>query len=313
MNIQQLKYAAAVVRHGLNVSGAAAALHTSQPGVSKQIRALESELGVDLFVRQGRRFVALTDAGRELLPAIERILEGIANLKAIGAEHASQAKGSLAVAVTHTQARYALPAVVTAFKKRYPEVKLKLVQGNPHQLARMVMAGEADLAIATEALDEYEELVALPGYQWHHCLVVPAGHALARAKPVSLEAIARFPIVTYDATFAGRTAIDKAFAARGLTPEVALSALDSDVIKSYVSLGLGVGIISQRAFREGKEEGLVAIDTAHLFPAQVTRIAYRRGAYLRAYAVEFIRLFAPRLAPADLNALGAAQGESFDI
>jgi LysR family cys regulon transcriptional activator len=313
MNIQQLRYASAVVRHGLNVSGAAAALHTSQPGVSKQIRALESELGVDLFVRQGRRFVALTDAGREVLPAIERILEGIANLKAIGAEHASQAKGSLAVAVTHTQARYALPTVVTAFKKRYPEVKLKLVQGNPHQLARMVVAGEADLAIATEALDEYEELVALPGYQWHHCLVVPAGHALTRAKPVSLEAIARFPIVTYDATFAGRTAIDKAFAARGLTPEVALSALDSDVIKSYVSLGLGVGIISQRAYREGKEEGLVAIDTAHLFPAQVTRIAYRRGAYLRAYAVEFIRLFAPRLAPADLNALAAGTGQSFDI
>jgi LysR family cys regulon transcriptional activator len=313
MNIQQLRYASAVVRHGLNVSGAAAALHTSQPGVSKQIRALESELGVDLFVRQGRRFVALTDAGREVLPAIERILEGIANLKAIGAEHASQAKGSLAVAVTHTQARYALPTVVTAFKKRYPEVKLKLVQGNPHQLARMVVAGEADLAIATEALDEYEELVALPGYQWHHCLVVPAGHALTRAKPVSLEAIARFPIVTYDATFAGRTAIDKAFAARGLTPEVALSALDSDVIKSYVSLGLGVGIISQRAYRDGKEEGLVAIDTAHLFPAQVTRIAYRRGAYLRAYAVEFIRLFAPRLAPADLNALAAGTGQSFDI
>ena len=313
MNIQQLRYAAAIARHGLNVSEAAAALHTSQPGVSKQIRALETELGVDLFVRQGRRFTAVTDAGRDLLAAIDRILEGLANLKAIGAEHAGHAKGALAVAVTHTQARYALPAVVTAFKKAFPEVKLKLVQGNPHQLARMVIAGEADLAIATEALDEYEELVALPGYQWHHCLVVPKGHELARATPLTLEAIARFPIVTYDPTFAGRGAIDRVFAARGLEPEVALSALDSDVIKSYVSLGLGVGIISQRAFREGKEDGLVAVSCEHLFPAQTTRIAYRRGSYLRGYVVEFIRLFAPRFDPADLKAVEAGSAESFDI
>jgi LysR family cys regulon transcriptional activator len=313
MNIQQLRYAAAVARHGLNVSEAAAALHTSQPGVSKQIRALEAELGVDLFVRQGRRFTAVTDAGREVIATIERILESIANLKAIGAEHAAQAQGSLAVAVTHTQARYALPSVVTAFKKAYPAVKLKLLQGNPHQLARMVIGGEADIAIATEALDEYGELVALPGYRWHHCVVVPAGHELGRVRPLTLEAIARFPIVTYDPTFAGRTSIDRAFAARGLAPEVALSALDSDVIKSYVSLGLGVGIISQRAFREGKEEGLVAIDSSHLFPAQTTRIAYRRGAYLRAYAVEFIRLFAPGLAPSDLARAEAGEGSDFSI
>src|SRR6185369_11251625 len=187
MNIQQLRYAHEVGKRGLSVSAAAAALHTSQPGVSKQIRSLEQELGVDLFVRQGRRFAAVTDAGRELLAAIERILNELANLKAIGDEHAHHAKGSLAVAVTHTQARYALPAVVTAYKKRFPDVKLKLLQGNPHQLARMVVAGEADLAIATEALDEYEELVALPGYQWHHCVVVPSGHPLARVKPLTLE------------------------------------------------------------------------------------------------------------------------------
>ena len=313
MNIQQLRYAAAIAKHRLNVSEAAVALHTSQPGVSKQVRALEAELGVDLFTRQGRRFTAVTDAGREVLAAIERVLLELANLKAIGVEHARKAKGSLAVAVTHTQARYALPAVVTAFKKAWPEVKLKLLQGNPRQLARMVIDGEADLAIATEALDEYAELVALPGYQWHHCVVVPAGHPLARSRPLSLEAIARFPVVTYDATFAGRTAIDRAFAARGLAPEVALSALDSDVIKSYVSLGLGVGIISQRAFREGKEEGLVALDCAHLFPAQTTRIAYRRGAYLRGFAVEFIRLFAPSIAPSDLARAEAGRGSDFAI
>ena len=313
MNLQQFRYVAEVARRGLNVSEAAAALHTSQPGVSKQIRSFEEELGTQVFVRQGRRFTAVTDAGAEIIRALERILAEIGNLKAIGEEFAATSRGHLAVAVTHTQARYALPAVVTAFKRRYPEVKLKLLQGNPHQLARMVVSGEADIAIATEALDEYEELVALPGYQWHHCVVVPSGHPLTRSKPLTLEAIARFPLVTYDPTFAGRGAIDRAFAARGLAPEVALSALDSDVIKSYVSLGLGVGIISQRAFRDGKEEGLVAFDSSHLFPAQTTRIAYRRGAYLRAYAVEFIRLFAPGLAASDIARAEAGAGSDFSI
>ena len=309
MNLQQFRYVVEVSRRHLNVSEAAVALHTSQPGVSKQIRALEEELGSDIFVRQGRRFVAITDAGAEIVAVLERILAEIGNLKAIGEEHAAQARGQLAVAVTHTQARYALPAVVTAFKKRFPEVKLKLLQGNPHQLARMVVAGEADLAIATEALDEYEELVTLPGYQWHHCVVVPGGHPLEGARPLTLEAIARHPIVTYDPTFAGRGAIDRAFAARGLALEVALSALDSDVIKSYVLLGLGVGIISQRAFRAGKEEGLVALDCGHLFPVQTTRLAYRRGAYMRGYMVEFIRLFAPNMRAGDLRQL---QGEARD-
>ena len=313
MNLQQLKYVHEVARHGLSVSAAAEALHTSQPGISKQIRALEEELGVALFVRQGRRFTGLTDAGREVVGAIERISSELANLRSIGAEHAHHAKGSLAVAVTHTQARYALPSVVTAFKKRFPDVKLKLLQGNPHQLARMVLAGEADLAIATEALDEYDELVTIPGYQWHHCVVVPERHALASVKPLTLEAIARHPIVTYDPTFAGRTSIDRVFAARGLAPEIALSALDSDVIKSYVALGLGVGIISSRAFRDGKEEGLVALDCEHLFPAQTTRLAYKRGAYLRGYTVEFIRLFAPNMRAEDLKQLESGAGASFSI
>ena len=301
-----------VGKRGLSVSAAAEALHTSQPGVSKQIRALEEELGVDIFVRQGRRFTAVTDAGREVLESIDRILHELASLKAIGGEHSDRARGNLAVAVTHTQARYALPAVVTAFKKKYPDVKLKLLQGNPRQLAAMVLAGEADLAIATEALDEYPDLVTVPCYSWHHCVVVPAGHPLEKVKPLTLEAIARYPIVTYDPTFAGRTALDRAFAARDLHPEMALSALDSDVIKSYVSLGLGVGIISSRAFRAGKEEGLVALDCDHLFPTQTTRLAYRRGAYLRSYTVEFIRLIAPKLKPEDLKQLELG-GANFSI
>lgn len=313
MNIQQFRYVSEVAKRNLNVSEAAEALHTSQPGVSKQIRALEEELGAEIFVRQGRRFTAITDAGREIVATLDRILAEITNLKSVGSEYAGQAKGSLAVAVTHTQARYALPPVVTAFKKRFPEVKLKLLQGNPRQLAQMVLAGEADLAIATEALDEYPELVTLPSYSWHHCVVVPAGHPLAKAKPLTLEAIARYPIVTYDPTFAGRNSIDRTFAARGLQPEVALSALDSDVIKSYVALGLGVGIISQRAFREGKEDGLVALASDHLFPAQTTRLAFKRGAYLRGYTKEFISLFAPSVRPEDLERVASGTGETFSI
>jgi LysR family transcriptional regulator, cys regulon transcriptional activator len=313
MNLQQLRYVSEVARRNLNVSEAALALHTSQPGVSKQIRALEEELGTPIFVRQGRRFTALTDAGRELVASVDRILAEMANLKAVAEEFAHHAKGSLAVAVTHTQARYALPEVVSAFKKAFPDVKLKLLQGNPRQLARMVVAGEADLAIATEALDEYPELVTVPCYRWHHCVVVPEGHPLERSKPLTLEAIAAHPLVTYDSTFAGRTALDKAFAARGLHPEIALTALDSDVIKSYVSLGLGVGIISSRAFRKGKEEGLVALDCEHLFPAQTTRLAVRRGAYLRGYTVEFIRLLAPHVRREDLERLATGAPESFSI
>jgi LysR family transcriptional regulator, cys regulon transcriptional activator len=313
MNLQQLRYVSEVARRNLNVSEAALALHTSQPGVSKQIRALEEELGTPIFVRQGRRFTALTDAGRELVASVDRILAEMANLKAVAEEFAHHAKGSLAVAVTHTQARYALPEVVSAFKKAFPDVKLKLLQGNPRQLARMVVAGEADLAIATEALDEYPELVTVPCYRWHHCVVVPEGHPLERSKPLTLEAIAEHPLVTYDSTFAGRTALDKAFAARGLHPEIALTALDSDVIKSYVSLGLGVGIISSRAFRKGKEEGLVALDCEHLFPAQTTRLAVRRGAYLRGYTVEFIRLLAPHVRREDLERLATGAPESFSI
>jgi LysR family cys regulon transcriptional activator len=192
-------------------------------------------------------------------------------------------------------------------------VKLKLLQGNPHQLARHVLDGDADLAIATEALMEYPDLVSLPGYQWHHCVVVPEGHELARSKRLTLEAIAAYPLVTYDPTFAGRTAIDRSFAARGLHPEVALTALDSDVIKSYVALGLGVGIISSKAFRAGKDEGLVALDGAHLFPTQTTRIAFKRGAYLRGFTVEFIRLFAPHLRGEDLKSLASAAGQDFSI
>jgi LysR family cys regulon transcriptional activator len=313
VNLQQLRYVSEVVRRGLNVSDAAQALHTSQPGVSRQIRAFEEELGTAIFVRQGKRFAALTEAGREIVTRVDGVLAELHNLRAIGAEYSDDSQGLLSVGVTHTQARYALPPVVTAFKKRYPGVKLKLLQGNPHQLAKMVLEGEADVAIATEALETYPSLITLPCYSWHHCVVVPTRHPLARVKPLTLEAIAQYPIVTYDPTFAGRTSLDRTFAARGLKPEVALTALDSDVIKSYVALGLGVGIMSERAFRKGKDEGLVALPCDHLFPLQTTRLAYRKGAWLRAFTVEFIRLFTPNLRGEDLKRLDAAAAESFSI
>lgn len=313
MNLQQLRYAAEVARRGLSVSAAASALHTSQPGVSRQLRELEAELGVDLFVRQGRRLTAVTEAGREALEVVGRVLAELANLRRVGEEYAAAGRGSLAVAVTHTQARYALPPVVTAFKKRYPKVRLKLLQGNPHQLARWVLDGEADVAIATEALDRYDALVAVPGYQWHHGVVVPSRHRLARARPLTLEAIAEHAIVTYDPTFAGRSAIDAAFERRGLQPDIVLTALDSDVIKSYVALGLGVGIISSVAFDRAKDKGLRLLGAEHLFPVQTTRLAFRKGAWLRGYAVEFIRLFVPHLSAPALKRLAAGAGEDFAI
>ena len=312
MNLQQLRYASEVARRNLSVSDAAAALHTSQPGVSKQIRSREQELGALIFVRQGRRLTAITEAGAEILRSVERILGDIGNMRRIGAEYAGQSKGHLAVAVTHTQARYSIPPAVTAFKKRFPQVKLKLLQGNPQQLARMVIDGEADLAIATEALSDYAELTSVPCFQWHHGVVVPARHPLAKAHPLTLEAIASYPIVTYDRTFTGRTSVDATFAKRSLSPDIVMTALDSDVIKSYVSLGLGVGIIAAFAFDRAKDTGLKLLDASHLFPAQTTRLAFRKGSYLRGYTVEFARLFAPHLAAGAMKQLQEAS-ESFSI
>jgi LysR family cys regulon transcriptional activator len=312
MNLQQLRYVNEVARRGLKISDAAAALHTSQPGVSRQIQALEEELGATIFVRKGKRLVEVSEAGREILKGVARILGELANLKAVGEEFADVAKGHLSVAVTHTQARYSIPAAVTAFKKRFPQVRLKLLQGNPQQLARMVIDGEADLAIATEALNDYAELTSVPCFQWHHGVVVPARHALTRTDPLTLEAIAAYPLVTYDRSFTGRTSIDATFAQRALAPDIVMTALDSDVIKSYVSLGLGVGIIAAFAFDRAKDTGLKLLDAAHLFPAQTTRLAFRKGSYLRGYTVEFARLFAPHLAAGALQQVEAA-AESFSI
>jgi LysR family cys regulon transcriptional activator len=295
MKLQQLRYACEVARRGLNVSAAAQALHTSQPGMSRRIRELEVELGVEIFVRAGKRLTALTEPGRAVLAIAERILADAANLKRAGEDHAKQDLGTLAIATTHTQARYALPKAVAAFKRRYPKVELLIHQGNPTQICEMVARSEADFCIATETIAGYPELVSLPCYQWNRCVVVPPRHPLLKVRPLTLEAIAAWPIVTYDFAFAGRSLINRTFEGRGLAPQVVLTALDSDVIKTYVELGLGIGIMAKMAFDPARDRTLRALDAAHLFPSSTTRLGIRRGAYLRRYAYEFIELFAPQL------------------
>ena len=295
MKLQQLRYLSEVARQDLSVSAAADALHTSQPGVSRQIKELEDELGIEIFVRRGKRFTAVTEPGRAVIAIAERILAEGANLKRAGAEYANEKVGTLTIATTHTQARYALPKAVAALKRRYPDVQLVIHQGNPTQICEMVLRGEADFAIATEQIAHFPELVSMPCYQWNRVVVVPSRHPLARVKPLTLEAVAKYPVVTYDFAFANRSLVQKAFDARGLTPKVVLTALDSDVIKTYVELGLGVGIMAKMAFDSKRDRGLKALDAAHLFESSTTRLGIKRGAYLRRYAYEFIELFAPHL------------------
>ena len=314
MKLQQLRYLAEVVRRGLNVSEAASALHTSQPGISKQIRALEDELGVQVFVRHGKRLVAITEPGKAVVAIAERILSEAHNLRRAGEEFANDQVGTLTVAATHTQARYALPKAVAAFKRRYPRVELVLQQGNPTQICEQVLAGEADMGVATEMIEEYDDLVSLPVYQWNRCVVVPARHPLLKAKPLTLEKLAEHPIVTYDFAFANRSLVQKAFEGRGLVPHVVLSAQDSDVIKTYVELGLGVGILAKMAFDPRRDRPLRAIDASHLFESSTTRLGIKRNAYLRRYAYEFIELFAPQLPRAVVErAVMGQEGSRYEL
>src|SRR5919109_170053 len=303
MKLQQLRYLTEVARRGLNVSEAAEALHTSQPGVSKQIRALEDELGVQVFVRHGKRLVSVTEPGKAVVAIAERILAEAQNLRRAGEEFANDKLGTLTIAATHTQARYALPKAVAAFKRRYPKVELLIHQGNPTQICEQVLAGEADMGVATEMISTYPELVSLPVYQWNRCVVVPPKHPLLKQNPLTLEKLAEYPIVTYDFAFANRSLVQKAFESRGLKPHVVLSAQDSDVIKTYVELGLGVGILAKMAF-----------DASHLFESSTTRLGIKRGAYLRRYAYDFIELFAPHLARGTVErAVRGEEGSRYDL
>ncbi len=295
MNFQQLRSVQETMRQNLNLTQVALALHTSQPGVSKQIRELEDELGVQIFVRNGKRLTGLTPPGRAVLHWVERVLAEQQNLKRAAADFAQEKTGTLTIGTTHTQARYSLPPAIRAFKRRYPLVELSIIQGTPSHIAALVMDGQADVCIATETIAQHPGLVGLPCHRWHHIVVTPAKHPLLALKKPSLKDLAQYPIVTYDGAFAGRSTINQAFATAGLEPHVVLSAVDSDVIKTYVELDLGIGILAGIAFDEMRDKHLRAIDTGHLFPEKTTYLAMRKGAYLRGFAYDFIELFAPTL------------------
>ena len=295
MNLQQLRYLNEIVRRKLKISDAATALYTSQPGISKQIKLLEEELGIDIFVRNGKRIAAVSEPGKAVLTIAQRMLHDMENLKQVGQEFHEQGTGHLTIATTHTQARYALPSVVNRFIKRYPNVKLGLHQGSPTQIAEQVLSGEADIGIATESLSLYDNLVTLPCYEWNHCVITPLRHPLLKEKKLTLAKIAQYPIITYDFAFSGRGKINAAFEAANIEPNIALTAIDADVIKTYVELGLGVGILASMAFIPGRDKHLRMLDAAHLFKPSTTRIAIRKNEYLRGYTYDFIELFAPHL------------------
>jgi LysR family transcriptional regulator, cys regulon transcriptional activator len=295
MKLQQLRYLCEVARQGFNLSTAADALHTSQPGISKQIRLLEDELGVEILVRNGKRVTAVTPPGKAILAIAQRILQETENLKQAVQDYSNQDSGSLTIATTHTQARYALPEVIRRFTARYPRVKLSLIQGNPVQICEFTLNGQADICIATEAIATFEELAMLPCYHWNRCVIAPPRHPILKQQALTLETIAKYPIITYDHAFAGRSQINHAFATRGIKPNVVLTAIDSDVIKTYVALGLGIGILAKMAFDPARDKNLRALDASHLFESSTTRIGVLRNAYMRGYVYDFIEMFAPHL------------------
>ncbi|MEF7617606.1 CysB family HTH-type transcriptional regulator [Aquincola sp. MAHUQ-54] len=314
MNFQQLRSVRETVRQGFNLTSVAEALHTSQPGVSRQIRELEEELGIELFVRAGKRLTGLTAPGAMVLPIVERMLLEADNLRRAGDDFARAGRGTLTIAATHSQARYALPTAVRDFRITHPEVTLHMHQGSPQQVAQMLLDGSADIGVATEALTHYDELVALPCYRWTHAVVVPPGHPLTQEASLTLQALAKYPLVTYEAGYTGRGHIDDAFARHGLAPQIVLTAMDADVIKTYVELGLGVGIVAAIAYDEERDHHLTALDARHLFAANMTRLAVRRGSFLRDYTYAFIETFAAPLARSVVEqALQATAGSSFDI
>ena len=295
MKLQQLRYIWEVSKHDLNVSATAQSLYTSQPGISKQIRLLEDELGVEVFARSGKHLTRITPAGESILEIAGDILQKVDSIRQVAQEHSDERKGSLSVATTHTQARYALPPIINEFIKSYPDVSLHMHQGNPVQISTMAADGDVDFAIATEAIGGHSDLIMMPVYRWNRSVVVPKTHPLAQLKEITLQDLATVPIVTYTFGFTGRGDLDKAFRKQGLEPRIVFTAVDSDVIKTYVRLGLGVGIIASMAFDAELDSDLVALDISHLVPDSVTKIGFRKGTFLRGYMYEFIRAFAPHL------------------
>lgn len=296
MNLHQFRFVQEAVRRNLNLTEAAKALHTSQPGVSKAIIELEDELGVDIFARHGKRIKRVTEPGQHVLQSIEVILREVQNLKRIGEQFSKQDSGKLSIATTHTQARYVLPQPVAKLRQIYPKVGIELHQGSPDQVAQMLMTDVAEIGIATESLSQYEDLVTLPCYEWQHVLVLPFGHALLDKERIGLDDLAKVPLITYHPSFTGRTRIDRAFAARQLAPNIVLEAIDSDVIKTYVKLGMGVGIVAEMAMAgEERSPELVARPAGDLFGQNIARVAFKRGVYLRHFVLRFAELLSDRL------------------
>ncbi len=295
MKLQQLRYITEVARHDLNVSQTAQSLYTSQPGISKQIRQLERELGVEIFARSGKHLSHITAPGAEILKTAGEILRRVASIEAIAEEFAAEGQGSLAIATTHTQCRYVLPPVISRFIDRFPAVALHMHQGTPMQISELAANGTADFAIATEAMELFSDLVMMPCYSWNRTVLVPKSHALAEESELSIEKLAEYPLVTYTFGFTGRSKLDDAFKAKSLNPRVVFTAADADVIKTYVRLGLGVGIVARMAYDPVRDRDLVALDARHLFQPSITRIGFRKGNFLRGYMYDFIQMFAPHL------------------
>jgi len=296
MNLHQFRFVQEAVRRNLNLTETARALHTSQPGVSKAIIELEEELGVEIFARHGKRLKRVTEPGQHVLKSIEMIMREVGNLKRIGEQYSAQDSGTLSIATTHTQARYVLPQPVARLREAFPKVNVSLHQGSPDQVARMLIDEVAEIGIATESLDHYDELITLPCYEWQHMLVMPADHPLARQSHITLEELAEQPLITYHPSFTGRTKIDEAFAAKRLHPRIALEAIDSDVIKTYVRLGLGVGIVAEMALKDdGTNTDLISLPAGQLFGVNVARVAFKRSAYLRNFVYKFAELVSDKL------------------
>ncbi len=317
MNLHQFRFIQEAARRNLNLTETAKALHTSQPGISKAILELEGELGIDIFARHGKRLKRVTEPGQQVLAAVEIIMREVANLRRIGEEFSQQDAGTLSIAATHTQARYVLPASVAALRKRHPKVAISLHQGTPQQVAQMLLDETAEVGLATESLSQYDALLTLPCYEWQHMVVLPQGHPLASQERLTLEQLAQEPLISYHPSFTGRTRIDQAFATRGLHPTVVLEAIDSDVIKTYVKLGLGVGIVAEMAVRDdpacqpGGE--LVVRPAGQLFGSNVARVAFKRGVYLRNFVYAFAELLSSRLTRALIVKAMAGDAESYEL
>ena len=294
MKLHQLKYIREVASHGLNISVAAESLHTSQPGVSKQIQLLEDELNLQIFQRNGKRLVGITEPGEQVIRLAERVLRDMDNIKRVGQEFTTEQVGTITIATTHTQARYRLPAAIQIFVAEFPNVKLNIHQGSPLQVAEQVQKGEADIGIATETISDFDELLCLPSYQWNRCVVTPHGHPLLKETPITLKKMTQYPLITYDFAFTGGSLVTKTFEKEGLTPNVVLTAIDADVIKTYVGLGLGIGLLANMAYDAERDSHLAMLDVSHLFPPSTTYVGIRRDAYLRGFMYRLIEILSPQ-------------------